>query len=464
VPPANNSDATGIRQSGSCIMALRRLHSPPRRFEVNSITRRLSWGLADQAVSSISNFAVGMVVARQTDAATFGAFTIVWVSYFLIINVSRAFATDPLVVRFSGVAIEAWRNAVARSTGTVVALGAVAGTAALITGLAIGGTLGRSAIALGLVIPGLLLQDSWRFAFFAAGQGKKAFLNDLVCGVVLVPTLIVAAHAGEVYGFVFAWGFSATVAAIYGSVQAELLPRVAGLRSWLVQQGDLTYRYLVENVSVGAQVQLRMYGLAVIAGLPAVGATRGAQLLLGPFFALLMGIGLAAVPEAASLLRRSPRRMLRLCLLLGAGQAGAALAWGLAVMFVMPDAIGRLILESLWEPASELILPVTFYFAGTGLAAGAITGLRTLGAARRSLRAQIFTCTALVAGSLIGAWMTREALGAAWGASIAMALSVAFSWAQLRSGLREFGLRSAIECEVDGVARIGKREGKEISS
>jgi hypothetical protein len=440
-------------------MALRRLRSLPRRCGVNSIARRLSWGLADQAVSSITNFAVGMVVARETDAASFGAFTIVWVSYFLVVNVSRGLATDPLVVRFSGVTIEAWRNAVARSTGTVVALGGVAGTVALITGLSIGGTLGISFIGLGLVLPGLLLQDSWRFAFFASKQGKKAFLNDVVCGAVLVPTLIVAAHVGGVCGFVLAWGFSATVAAIYGSIQAELLPRVAGARSWLVQQRDLTSRYLVENVSVGGQTQLRMYGLAVIAGLPAVGATRGAQLLLGPFFALLMGIGLVAVPEAASLLRRSPQRMLRLCLLLGAGQAGAALAWGLAVMFVMPDAIGRLILESVWEPASELILPITLYFAGMGLASGAVTGLRALGAARRSLRAQIFACATLVASSLIGAWVTRQALGAAWGAAIATGLCVPIWWAQLRSGLREFGLRSSTEYEVGNVARTGKKEG-----
>jgi len=34
---------------------------------LHATTRRLSWGLADQAVSSLTNFAVGICVAREFD-------------------------------------------------------------------------------------------------------------------------------------------------------------------------------------------------------------------------------------------------------------------------------------------------------------------------------------------------------------------------------------------------------------
>jgi hypothetical protein len=50
-----------------------------------SITRgpaavRLGWGIADQAVSSITNFALGIVVARSLGAADFGASSLAWVT------------------------------------------------------------------------------------------------------------------------------------------------------------------------------------------------------------------------------------------------------------------------------------------------------------------------------------------------------------------------------------------------
>jgi len=45
-------------------------------------------------------------------------------------------------------------------------------------------------VALGVVLPAMLLQDSWRFAFFAAGRGSRAFLNDVCWTIALVPALI----------------------------------------------------------------------------------------------------------------------------------------------------------------------------------------------------------------------------------------------------------------------------------
>ena len=81
-----------------------------------AVAGRLSWGLADQAASSMSNFAVGIYVARSLGVTAFGVFTLAWVTYGVVLNVSRGLATDPLMVRFSGVSDAAWRGAVARSS------------------------------------------------------------------------------------------------------------------------------------------------------------------------------------------------------------------------------------------------------------------------------------------------------------------------------------------------------------
>ena len=55
----------------------------------------------------------------------------------------------------------------------------------------LGGTARLAFLALGLTLPGLLLQDSWRYSFFALGRGSQAFLNDMIWAVTLLPALVV---------------------------------------------------------------------------------------------------------------------------------------------------------------------------------------------------------------------------------------------------------------------------------
>ncbi|EPD91494.1 hypothetical protein HMPREF1486_04452 [Streptomyces sp. HPH0547] len=400
-----------------------------------AVLGRLSWGLADQVASSMTNFAVGIYVARSLGLAAFGAFSLAWVTYGVVLNVSRGLATDPLMVRFSGVPAASWRTAVTRSSGTALGVGAALGAGCLAVGPAVGGRVGPAFVCLGVVLPALLVQDAWRFAFFAAGTGRKAFVNDLVCGVALVPAMLVAARLGTVAAFVLAWGASAAVAAVYGCFQSGIRPRPGGARAWLREHRDLGSRYLVENVSNSGASQLRAYGLGAIVGVSAVGVIRGAELLLGPFLALLMGLSLVTVAEAARVLRRAPHRLGRFCVLLGGGQAAAALLWGGALL-LMPDRLGELVLGGVWHSASALVVPVTLGVAGAGLGSGAAAGLRALGAARRSLRSQLFASACYVGGGLGGAAVAGTA-GSAWGVAAATLCGSAVWWLQLRFALRE---------------------------
>ncbi|MEU6538574.1 hypothetical protein [Streptomyces sp. NPDC047000] len=409
--------------------------APPARSARRALVGRLSWGLADQAASSISNFAVGVYVARSLGVTAFGVFSLAWVTYGVVLNVSRGLATDPLVVRFSGVPDASWRGAVTRSTGTALGVGAAVGAVCLVAGLGLGGRVGPAFTALALMLPGLLLQDAWRFAFFAAGAGRKAFVNDVVWGIALVPALVVAARVDTVAAFVLAWGASATVAAGYGCLQSGIRPRPAQARGWLREQRDLGYRYLVENVSLSGASQLRAYGLGAIAGVGAVGAVRGAELLMGPFLAVLMGLSLVTVPEAARVLRRAPHRLRGFCLLLGGGQAAGALLWGSALL-LMPGRLGELALGGVWHSSSQLIVQITLGVAGAGLGTGAAAGLRALGAARRSLRCQLFASACYVGGGLGGAALAGTA-GSAWGVAAATVSGSAVWWLHLRSALRD---------------------------
>lgn len=430
-------------------------HGEPRGT-VNPVTGtlratagRLSWGFADQAVSSLTNFAVGLVVARNLGLADFGIFTLVLVTYGVFLNVSRGLGTDPLLVRFSGVSAASWRAAVPGTCGVALVIGVLGGAVSVVASLLMPSVLADAFLALGLVLPILLLQDSWRFANFAAGHGRQAFLNDALWAVALVPAVFIALAGGSVFAFVIAWGVSSGAGAVYGCLQTRLAPSVRGACVWLRQHVDLGARYLVENVSNSGAAQLRMYGLGAIAGLADVGAVRGAQLSFGPLVALLMGIGLGTVPEAVRMLHRSRRSLRLFSLGLGTGQAAIALGWGLGLLLVLPDSLGERVLGSiLWQAASPLILPVMLAIMGTSLSGGAIAALRALGAARRSMRSQLIESFGYLVGGLGGAFV-GGALGSSWGVAITSLASAVIWWTQLSIELRESG---ATDEPGDGVS------------
>ena len=102
----------------------------------------------------------------------FGAFSLAFATYLIVLAASRGLATDALAVRYSGVELGRWRRAVASATGTATVVGLIAGAGCVAVGHAVPtSSTGAALVGLGLTLPGLLLQDSWRFAFFSAGKG-----------------------------------------------------------------------------------------------------------------------------------------------------------------------------------------------------------------------------------------------------------------------------------------------------
>jgi hypothetical protein len=401
---------------------------------------RLGWGMADQAMSSLTNFGVSVYVARTLGTVEFGAFALAFATYLIVLAASRGLATDALAVRYSGVEPERWRRAVASASGTATTVGLIAGAGCAIAGLWLGESTGAALLGLGLTLPGLLLQDSWRFAFFSAGKGRLAFVNDLTWAVALVPAMAVMVESGHgsVGWFMLAWGGSACFAAVIGAFQTRLVPRPTESVQWLRQHRDLAIRYLGESLSLSSASQIRLYGLAAIAGLAAAGSLRAAELLLGPLNTAIMGIAMMAVPEAAVLLRRSLRRLQPFCLLLSCLGAGGALAWGM-VLLLLPDSVGEQILHSAWYAASALLVPVTLAVAGFGFSVGAWAGVRALGAASRSLRAQVIGSVVYLTGAFVGTAIGGAA-GAAWGSAAGALIGAGVWWWELHQGVRDASL------------------------
>ena len=69
------------RSRGQAASAARRLPIAATWRLVRQAGRRLGWGVADQGMSSLSNFAVNIYIARTLGAVQYGAFGLAYVTY-----------------------------------------------------------------------------------------------------------------------------------------------------------------------------------------------------------------------------------------------------------------------------------------------------------------------------------------------------------------------------------------------
>lgn len=400
--------------------------------------RRLSWGVADQGISSLSNFALGLFVARTYGAGGFGAFTLAFVTYAVVLNAARGLGTDPLLVRHSGPADAVWRRATAAATGTALSVGVVGGVLCVAAGLLLPRHIGLGFLVLGLGLPGLMLQDSFRFAFFACGRGRAAFANDVVWTLLLVATLGVLYETGTGSSAIclLAFGATATLAAVVGAIQARVAPRPVHLGGWLRTHRALSFRYLLENVSISVATQIRSFVLGGVVSLAAVGYVRSSEILMGPFLVLLMGLSQVAVPEASRAFAAGGHRLWVFCLRLGSIQAGAAIVWAVVLMTVFPLGPGEALLGEIWGPTSKLIPPITVTVCAASFITAANAGLRAMGVARRSLKAQLITASCYASLGVLGA-VLAGATGTSWGVAVAQTIGALVCWHQLRSGLAD---------------------------
>ena len=60
------------------------------------------WGFADQAMSSLSNFGVGLVAARASTSEQFGAFSVAFATSVIGVGIARALVSEVYSVRYSG--------------------------------------------------------------------------------------------------------------------------------------------------------------------------------------------------------------------------------------------------------------------------------------------------------------------------------------------------------------------------
>jgi O-antigen/teichoic acid export membrane protein len=417
---------------------LRSLGARVSRF-VAGFAKRFGWGVADQGLSSLTNFTLTVLVARSVGTTEFGYFAIVLTIYLTGLGLSRAALTSPLSIRFSTRPKQEWHDAVRSATGSVLILAALMGIACVGAASFLEGPLRGALVTLGICFPALLLQDSWRFAFFANGQKVHAFVNDLVWAVALL-VLVIAVSMSTFEGvawFIAAWGGSAAIAGLFGAYQARLIPKPTAALSWWKSHRDLSDWFVYEFLTVRGSVQVATFAIAGILGVQAVGALRAGSVLFGATNIFVMGFGLVAIPEGVKLLGTSVAEFRRSMLSLSGIVAAIALAWG-GVLMMLPDSIGTELLGESWPAASQLFLPIALGIAFGSAWVGFTSGLRALAAAKTIFRARLIVTVLVLTGVFAGALIGQNAQGVAWGDAISEALALLIWWWVFRAAVRDY--------------------------
>ncbi|MGW6984332.1 hypothetical protein ACWGE1_33620 [Streptomyces sp. NPDC054932] len=374
----------------------------------------------DQAASSATNILVLVLAARLSSASGFAAFSMVYVTFSVLLGLNMAYVGQSLVLEKGEQLGARCRSAV----GFTAAASAAVGALLLVVGLALAGATGTAFLALGLVLPLVLLQDGLRYCFSALRAPERALAADALRLVCVVAALSVQPEGASAGRLVLAWGLSALPA--LGLGLWLLRPYVRGTRADLrpyLRRGHLGQRFVVEFAVGNGSSQLAVLGLGVFATPLAVGALRGATTLFGPLNVLFNSANAFGPPVLGRLGGR--RATVRATAALGLVLAAVGAGWA-TVLYLLPPRLGRELLGDTWAAASALLPATGAQYAVMGLGTCALLTLRVL-APKATLSLQVVFSLVSV-GLLLGGYLVWGVTGAAWGLAAGSALKAVAAW------------------------------------
>ena len=428
---------------------------PPDPPAPPSLRGRAVWTLADQALSSLTNFGLAILVAGSVSATAFGAFSIALLTFSFVIGVNRATISDPLMIQYSAASPGELRDAVRRAAGAALALGLAAGGLCAAAGMLLQDDARTALVALGLALPGLLVQDTWRYGFFAAGRPAAATANDLVWAVVqfgLVAVLLVTGR-GSVLTFTLAWGGAALAAGVVGCLQLGTLPDPLRARRYWRESRHLSVRMGIDFVLNMGAVNIATYLVGAIVGLAGVGGLRAAQTLLGPLQLLFSGLSSFVLPVLSRTVAAGARTG-RLAAATAVVAGGLAATW-VAVLLLLPHRLGVVLLGESWDGARDVMLATGVVSISVAVAMGASLGLKALSRPDLLLRVTLVQAPLIVGLGAYGA-VRSGAAGAAVGFALAQAVGAVLSWLMFAAAERPGPLQAA------GRHRSGSAAGREL--
>jgi O-antigen/teichoic acid export membrane protein len=360
----------------------------PRRASDSGrkIRGELVWGVADQGLSSATNFGLSFLAGRLLGPAGLGVIFIGFSAYLVAFSFVRALVIEPFVVATAA------RDRIERDAGTRVCFTLVLGVAAVLTlglaliGLELGGAFGRSLIVFSPWIGVALVQELWRAVLFRDQRGGAAALNDSFWAIGMIVMLPFAwAFTGD-WMIAATWGVGAAAAAVFGVFQLRLRPAglVTALRWWKAELRVLGLWFAFENGILTLGSQAIVFVLAGQLGAGDIGGIRAAEVVFAPMSLIGEAFAFPGTPIVARSLATSLAEARRWARLLGL----AALAL-VAIYFSFTVPLRGRLLSTVFGPTFRTYAPLALPLALAQLLRAAATGFGLLLRADRRVRALI---------------------------------------------------------------------------
>ena len=407
------------------------------RSSRSGIVGRAGWSLIDQALSSLSNAALSLLVARASGVEGYGAFAVAFTVFTFVQGLNRGLVNNPYIMRFAGISDDDATREARRGTGLALLFGAGSAAVVVVIALVVGQGTAPSLATMAVLLPGLLVQDVWRSIFIARQRPRSAAANDALWTVLQFGVLAVLIVMGirSPAALIGAWGFTGWIAAMVAVRWGGAWPSVRDAAGFARSTHDVS-RYLVaEWLTVLGAAQLALLAISVIGSPADVGSLRAAQTLLGPLTVLVVATFGFVVPELARRPSLTDGQRRWVAVGVSAALGLLTLACG-AALLLMPEDVGRLLLGEVWPGARASLPAMTLWMVGAALAAGPIAVIRSCGQARASFRVNVLIGLMLLvcvpAGFLVGG-----APGASAGFAVANVIPVPLFWVQMAIVLRE---------------------------
>ncbi len=269
---------------------------------VTEARRRIGFTFLDQVVSSGSNFALGVVIARLSGAAEFGDYVLTMMIWLVVVGVHRALITEPIIVVSHEV--DDHRTLLRRGVNAELLVGALVSIVVAISGalaMAAGAHIGALVLSLAPWFPSLLLQDYWRAMAFQRQRPALALVNDLVFAGVQASAIAVFLALGwrSAEYVITAWGVGATAGALLGFAWSPAKERV--IRGWhlLARLWPLSRWMLADFLAGFASYYAYLAFVALLISRYDYGGFRGALNLMGPVYVMVLAGGNLGLPEAS---------------------------------------------------------------------------------------------------------------------------------------------------------------------
>lgn len=390
--------------------------------------RRGAVTLFDQGLSSISNFAVTVVVARLTGAVGLGELSLAYAGWQVLSALHRALVTDPMTI--SGDIHDAdVRRGIRRGFAAEVLLGLAAALATAVVGVVLVafGAEGYG-YAMLLVSPWLsvlLIQDYWRWIGFMGRRPGQALANDVLFNCVQGACFaaLFVFDIRSTAAVIVSWGLGAAVGALYGLRQFRVGPGRSG--GWVLLRERWHYsKWLAGDTllnSLASQSNVVIAG--AILGPAGLGGLRAARTLVnGPSGVLMQAGGSLGLPEAAIAYEKHGWKGLQRVSWVVNGVSTLAMGSGVVVMAVW----GSTLLSLVYGPSfAHLQTAAVLIGIGFTLAALEMGPLLVLKVTKRTLwilHLQVVNLVASVA-SMVGLSIALGVDGAAGSTIVRNAVS-----------------------------------------